>query len=342
MKKHIELTSVIVSEVIICLIMIFTGQIKPWIFLILVLILLHIFITLHYYRKFVQDKTLFRHAIDIKDDDKVSGLLAEITSNKFYDSDMDDTISEYVNWCIHRNNAEIFNKQTELAALQSQINPHFLYNTLDSIRSEALINGDKEVAYMIETLASFFRYSISRKGNLVPLRDELENTNNYMIIQKYRFNNRFSLEIQIDDEDQQAMDCYVPRLLIQPIVENAIYHGFEDMTEGGVVTIDVAMNDSDLVLTVSDNGKGMNLRELDILNNHIHSHTTGIEVKNKQNNNTGIALENSNKRIQLWFGEKYGINVYSTEGFGTDVEIIVPVTKEGDKILNESNHPEYQ
>ena len=137
-------------------------------------------------------------------------------------------LKHYVALKICHNNAEIFNKQTELTALQSQINPHFLYNTLDTIRGQAMCDDNIEVANMIETLASFFRYSISRKGNLVTLRDELNNINNYMRIQQYRFNNRFSLEIVVDEEDMQAYDFYVPRLILQPIVENAIVHGLEE------------------------------------------------------------------------------------------------------------------
>lgn len=236
--------------------------------------------------------------------------------------DLNPIIKHYVSLKISRNNAEIFTKQTELTALQSQINPHFLYNTLDTIRGQAMCDDNIEVAKMIETLASFFRYSISRKGNLVTLRDELNNINNYMRIQQYRFNHRFSMEFVIDDENTAAYDYYVPRLILQPIVENAIIHGLEETTEGAQVVIEVDVAE-DLIITVSDNGKGMSLKELDALNSRIHSETTGLVEENK-NHGTGIALPNINKRIQILFGEKYGLNVYSSEGCGTDVVLILP------------------
>ena len=91
---------------------------------------------------------------------------------------------------------------------------------------------------MVEALSAFFRYSISRKGNLVTLRDELANIENYMLIQRYRFNNRFSMEVLIDEEDEEAFDFLIPRLIIQPVVENAIFHGLEEKLEGGKVTIE--------------------------------------------------------------------------------------------------------
>ena len=124
--------------------------------------------------------------------------------------------------------SQIFDKQTELTALQSQINPHFLYNTLECIRGQALIDDNREIAKMTEALSAFFRYSISKKGNFVTLREELDNINNYMLIQQYRFNNRFTLEIMIDEEDKVAYDYLVPKLIIQPVIENAIFHGLEE------------------------------------------------------------------------------------------------------------------
>jgi len=234
-------------------------------------------------------------------------------------------VSDYIALTVRRNSAEIFNKQTELAALQSQINPHFLYNTLDTIRGQAMLNDDAEVAKMIETLASFFRYSISRKGNLVTLRDELNNVRNYMSIQQYRFANRFTMETEIDEADEAAYDYYVPRLILQPLIENAVVHGLEDVTSGGLVTISVVVAD-DMILTVSDNGKGIALSELDALNDRIHSGDNRMEQESMQEKaGAGIALSNVNKRIRLLFGPKYGLNLYSSAGQGTDVEIVLPI-----------------
>ena len=224
------------------------------------------------------------------------------------------------------------NKQTELTALQSQINPHFLYNTLETIRGQALIDDNVEIARMVEALSAFFRYSISRKGNLVTLRDELANIENYMLIQRYRFNNRFSMEVIVDEEDEMAYDFLIPRLIIQPVVENVIFHGLEEKLEGGKVTIEVIVTDQNLILTISDNGKGIDGQKLKELNSRIQSDDVELDEGEKRNQrNTGIALPNIHKRIQLLFGDEYGVNVYSTAGQGTDVEITIPANYKNDR-----------
>ncbi len=245
-----------------------------------------------------------------------------------YVSEIDELIREYAKQQIEHNIQKIYDKQTELDALQSQINPHFLYNTLETIRGQALIDDNTEIAIMVEALAMFFRYSISGKGNLVPLRDELTSINNYMIIQKYRFNNRFSLEIYIDEDDKVAYDFFVPRLMIQPIVENAIFHGLEEMESNGKVSIEIILTDKNLIITVSDNGKGMSKELLEKINCEIKKFTM-FDDKNKRDEyqKIGIALSNINKRIELLFGGDYGLTVYSTLGQGTDVEIYIPIKR---------------
>lgn len=222
--------------------------------------------------------------------------------------------------------AEMFRKQTELMALQSQINPHFLYNTLDTIRGQAVMDHNSKVADMIETLGSFFRYSISGKKNMVMLRDEITHTRNYIQIQQFRFENRFTFELDIDEEDEECLNCYVPRLILQPIVENAIFHGLENTYKGGQVSLGVALLTTELLITVSDNGKGMSAAELDSLNDRIYSaDRMAMGQNDKSKGHTGIALPNINKRIKLLFGDAYGLTVYSSPGSGTEVEIMLPL-----------------
>ncbi|MEG2783156.1 MAG: histidine kinase [Lachnospiraceae bacterium] len=253
----------------------------------------------------------------------------EISSNNLFLEEISVLVEKIVEQKTRENSVEMFDKQAKLTALQSQINPHFLYNTLESIRGQALMDGNDEIAKMMEALASFFRYSISRKGNLVTLRDELKNIENYMTIQRYRFNNRFSLEIFIDEEDEMAYDYLIPRLIIQPIVENAIFHGLEECLEGGKVEIEVIVTDKNLLITVSDNGQGMDAKKLQLINQRINSAAKYIkEPKGESKVNTGIALPNIHKRIQLLFGEEYGLQVYSTLNQGTDVEITIPTNYE--------------
>lgn len=247
-----------------------------------------------------------------------------LSENIPYLKQMEFLLEKYASQKTRKNSAEILDKQTELTALQSQINPHFLYNTLDSIRGQALLDDNYEIARMVEALGAFFRYSISRAGNLVTLRDELANINNYMMIQRYRFNNRFSLEIIIDEEDEAAYDFLIPKLIIQPVVENAIFHGLEEKLEGGIVSVEVIVTEKNLIIIISDNGKGIESRRLKALNERIQSLNQQTEDERREHRNTGIALPNIHKRIQLLFGEEYGVNIYSTVGQGTNVEITIP------------------
>lgn len=210
-----------------------------------------------------------------------------------------------------------------LQALQSQINPHFLYNTLECIRGQALMDGNSDVAKMLEALGNFFQYSISRKENVVPLYDEIENVKGYMLIQNYRFSNRFRLEIDYmeEGEEEQLGGCYVPKLMLQPLVENALLHGFENRTSGTVRLV-VDASDDMLLLTVSDDGEGMDPAALGALNDRI-SGKVEIAQPTKSHGN-GIALPNINRRIQMLFGKEYSLHAYSTPGRGTDMEIVLP------------------
>ncbi|MCL2865436.1 MAG: sensor histidine kinase [Lachnospiraceae bacterium] len=231
---------------------------------------------------------------------------------------------------LQANMAEMNDKEAQLAALQSQINPHFLYNTLESIRGQALMDGNADVAKMVEVLSSFFRYSISRSGQPVTLREELANIHNYMTIQRYRFNNRFSLDVFIDEDDEIALDYQIPKLIIQPVVENAIFHGLEEHMDGGKVMIEVIVTEKNLIITISDNGKGIDVEALERLNEKIltQGQLSEDSTEGKQRN-TGIGLLNIHKRLQLLYGAGYGVHVYSTLNQGTDVEITIPIDHRG-------------
>ncbi|MFW6015772.1 MAG: sensor histidine kinase [bacterium] len=218
---------------------------------------------------------------------------------------------------------EMLRKETELIALQSQINPHFLYNTLDSIRGLALLNDVVEIADMTEALSKLFRNMIAKEGKLISLREEFESVDNYMIIQQFRFNNRFKYVKKVDDE--KLYNYKVPNLVLQPIIENAIIHGLEKIKENGKVTVSAYLTQKRLIINVEDNGVGMNIEKLDYLNSILGSNT---EEHNKQK--VGIALKNINQRIKLQFGKDYGINIMSSENINTVVEIILPIIKNED------------
>lgn len=224
----------------------------------------------------------------------------------------------------------IYKKEAEYLALQNQINPHFLYNTLEGIRSEALLAGEDTIAEMTEALATFFRYTISKVDHLVTLEEELENIENYYYIQQFRFGDRLSLRIEYDageEEDLQALGLYLPKLTLQPIIENSIYHGLETKPGRGRLSITISLTDQRLILRVSDDGIGMEQERLLRLNDRLKS--LSLEGGPQEKAAGGIALVNVNNRIKLLFGEEFGIYVYSHLGAGTDVEISLPRVEEG-------------
>ena len=232
--------------------------------------------------------------------------------------------------------------ENQLKALEAQINPHFLYNTLECIRSEALLYECDSIARMAKALAAFFRYSISNKENIVTIRDELRNIENYFLIQSYRFENKFALEINVEDDREEVGNYLIPKLSLQPIVENAIFHGLETKAENGKVTIRIYTTDQELVVVISDNGTGIDWDTLVSMRQALeqteeyresgddgstHGETAGMDAHGTdriEKRGNGIALSNVNQRIQLAFGNRYGLRLYSTTGIGTDVEIWLP------------------
>jgi len=208
----------------------------------------------------------------------------------------------------------------EMRSLQSQINPHFLYNTLDSIRARALVEGTEEIADMTEILSSFFRYCISGNESLVKVREELRHMEDYYAIQKFRFEDRISMNVELADEE--IRELYMPRMTLQPIVENAFIHGLEKVSRKGEILIRFEREDDRLVITVSDNGAGMDRNTLAEMNAKLK---TVKASGNSGEKHSGIAVTNVNARIRLTFGEDYGIRVRSLEGNGTDVIVTIPV-----------------
>ena len=215
-------------------------------------------------------------------------------------------------------------RQAQYLALQNQINPHFLYNTLESIRGEALIAGMDNIADMTEALAKFFRYTITKVENLVSVEEELDNCETYFLIQKYRFGSRLQLHILYEEENRESiMNCKIPKLTLQPILENSIIHGTELKIGTGNLTIQFEQTDKRLIIRISDDGAGMDEQTLAKLNRQLGR--GGRALTDQEEKRGGIALVNVNNRIHLLFGEEYGMHIYSIKGKGTDVEVTLPV-----------------
>ena len=227
-------------------------------------------------------------------------------------------------------NLDLSKRQAQYRALQNQINPHFLYNTLEGIRSEALIAGLDSLADMTEALAAFFRYTISKVENLVTVEEELENCRTYFKIQQYRFGSRLRMRVHIDPEDErEILRCLIPKLTLQPILENSIIHGIELKLGEGHIDIEISRSQRRLLISVRDDGVGMDREALRRLNGRLGSKEEELRDMTHEAQG-GIALTNVNNRIHLIFGEEYGMHVYSVEGEETTVELTIPaMTEEG-------------
>lgn len=207
-------------------------------------------------------------------------------------------------------------RKTELKALQAQINPHFLYNTLDSIQWLCERGKNESAVKMVGALGKLFRISISRGHELIPIRDELRHVESYLIIQKYRYSDRFEYYFDVDE----TLGGYLcNKITLQPLVENAIYHGIEPLIDEGEISISVKPDGEDILMIVSDNGVGMTKEQVSEL------------LRKERSDSTGIGIKNVNDRIKIYFGESYGIKVESELDEGTKIYVRIPrVTKEPD------------
>ncbi|WP_026295025.1 sensor histidine kinase [Sediminispirochaeta bajacaliforniensis] len=240
-----------------------------------------------------------------------------------YSAGMHDTLARLNELLQTRDLLQASKRQEQYLALQNQINPHFLYNTLEGIRSEALSAGVHSIAEMTEALSTFFRYTISTMDHLVTVEDELGNIETYFLIQQYRFGKRLQLRIEIDEAERSEIYAYrLPKLILQPIVENSILHGLERKVGEGLLRVQLETTETRLLITVSDDGVGMENEVLEELNRNLAirslSHVSGGR------NRGGIAIVNVNNRIKLLFGEQYGVTITSTPSVGTDVEVVLP------------------
>ena len=205
-------------------------------------------------------------------------------------------------------------RKQEFDTLQSQINPHFLYNTLDIIVWMIENEQKAEAVKAVTALARFFRISLSKGKSIITVRDELEHVRNYLMIQHMRFKNKFTYEIQAEDG---VLELASLKLMLQPLVENAIYHGMEFMDGDGEILLKVWKEEGDLYFSVIDNGLGMTEEQVGNL------FTGASHVDSKRG--SGIGVKNVNERIKLYFGDKYGLSIESEPDEGTTVKIHLPV-----------------
>ena len=210
---------------------------------------------------------------------------------------------------------EINLRKTELKALQAQINPHFLYNTLDSIAWMCEQGRNADAVRMVHALARLFRISISRGHELIPIAKEIEHAESYLQIQMYRYKNQFTYDFDVDPD---CLSYYCNKITLQPIIENSINHGLDLMVDEGRIDVLVRQDGDDIVFSVRDNGVGMSEEQIEAIMQHGPTDRTGIGIKNV------------NDRLKIYFGKSYGLHITSEPDVGTCVEIRMPKIKEGD------------
>lgn len=210
---------------------------------------------------------------------------------------------------------EITLRKTELKALQAQINPHFLYNTLDAIAWLCEEERYKDAVEMVNSLAKLFRISISRGHELITIEKEVQHAKSYLKIQNFRYKNQFTYSFDIDEE---CLGYLCNKITLQPIIENAIYHGIDRMVDEGKINIGIHQKEDKIIFTIEDNGVGMTLEQCEEI---LHEDAS---------DRVGIGIKNVNDRIKIYFGEEYGLTIQSELDEGTRVTISMPKITEKD------------
>ena len=210
---------------------------------------------------------------------------------------------------------EISLRKTELKALQAQINPHFLYNTLDAIAWLCEEERNQDAVEMVNALAKLFRISISRGHELITIEKEMQHAESYLKIQKFRYKNQFTYHF---DVDQECLPYLCNKITLQPIIENAIYHGLDRMVDEGTIRIGIHQQGDNIVFTVEDNGVGMTKEQCEEI------------IHEEAGDRTGIGIKNVNDRIKIYFGNEYGLTITSELDEGTCVTICMPKVTENE------------
>ena len=219
---------------------------------------------------------------------------------------------------------QLQSNEDKLNALQSQINPHFLYNTLEMIREMALEHGEKELSRTISNLSLMFRYSMDFSNTVVPLEHELGQVRRYMNLQQNRFPDRFQLNLIKECDDEDLHRVMIPKFTVQPLVENAVKYGFGKMREGCVLNVRMTACGDTFKIAVEDNGCGIEPEQVQIVNQTIRNGRTAASEDSSHN---GIGLHNIYSRLRLYCGEQTDVYMYSSPGVGTIVTIGFPIKK---------------
>ncbi len=214
---------------------------------------------------------------------------------------------------------ELTRREAELKALQAQINPHFLFNTLESISWMAEFNQVSQVRAMVTSLGALLEASIGKGNPMVPLSKELKYIDNYLVIMKNRYEERLTYE---SDIDERLLSQEVPKLILQPLIENAIYHGIDKKRKNGLIKLTIKRQEDNIYIEVMDNGKGIEKEEVDALNKKFKDDKDDYVFRE---NHKSIGLVNVNGRVKLFFGKQYGLEIESEYEVCTKIKLNIPI-----------------
>jgi len=232
-------------------------------------------------------------------------------------------VREIKNLIAERDLKEKERQKAEIEALQFQINPHFMYNTLNSIRLMAIVAKADNVKSMLDAFTQLLSATYDYTNEMIEVKSEIKNLENYIYIMKFRYGNRFKAEFEIDEN---ILSLLIPRMALQPIVENAILHGMSDIDINGVILVEALINKGTLIIKISDNGIGMSEEQVNRLL---------IQGDSNKRGYSAIGMKNVDKRLKLKFGEQYGLKIESIEGEYTTISVILPIIhKQEDNELN--------
>ncbi|MGO4272692.1 sensor histidine kinase, partial [Paenibacillus sp. TAF58] len=212
------------------------------------------------------------------------------------------------------NQLELRQKEIKLKMMASQINPHFLFNALESIRMKAHLKGEAEIAGIVRTLGKLMRKKLEIMGSLIPLKDELDMIRCYLDIQQFRFGNRLTYEIHLD---QGVSDIMITPLIVQPLIENAVIHGLEHIEDNGILKVHATIESHHLRIEVIDNGVGFSESRLMEITESMS------DAQDKQEHRIG--MRNVHQRLKLMYGDTYGLTIISNEGKGTHIYFSIPI-----------------
>ncbi|MDF2985913.1 MAG: histidine kinase [Eubacterium sp.] len=250
----------------------------------------------------------FNTRIEVNGSDELDKLSSDFNNMAFNIQDLINKVYK----------AEIAQRKSELSALQSQIKPHFIFNTLESLKMTAELHDEEEISDGLTALGNLIRQNIHTGNHLISVESELENLADYIKIQNLIRNNTIKVEFIIQDEIRQAA---ILNLVLQPLVENCIIHGFRSNQEFLEISICGKLVEDSIIFTISDNGKGIDLRQLQILNRNLEN---SLNDSNNSSTGTGIGLMNVNRRIKLYFGDEFGICIESNCNEGTTITVNIP------------------